>query len=84
MALCYHTHTQLFSLAELGAVTMRNRHVSDPTVIDGKMFLIGFMKLGFDARARVKSHTIEKQRKVGTSLHLYTFMSIQSSLKNAC
>jgi Ca2+-binding EF-hand superfamily protein len=45
-------------------VVLRNNHSSDPNLVDGKVFLIGFMKLGYEARARIKSHTMEKQRKV--------------------
>ena len=48
---------------ELGAVVSRYMHPGETTMIDGKKFLIAFMKLGFDERARVKAETLSKQRK---------------------
>lgn len=51
-----------FEPKELGAVVKRYQHEKLRNMVDGKVFLIAFMKLGFDARARVKAQTLQKQR----------------------
>eukprot|EP01038_Epipyxis_sp_PR26KG_P006779 gene6779-9286_t len=59
-----------FTGKELGAITHRFEHIpnnginhNDDKLIDGKKFMIEFLKLGFNARAREKSLVIEKQKK---------------------
>lgn len=51
-----------FEPKELGAVVKRYQHERLKNMIDGKLFLQGFMKLGFDARAREKAYILQKQR----------------------
>lgn len=51
-----------FEPKELGAVVKRYQHEKLRNMVDGKVFLIAFMKLGFDGRARNKAHTLQKQR----------------------
>jgi hypothetical protein len=48
---------------ELGALVSRYLHPGEVAMIDGKKFLIAFMKLGFDERARVKAETLQQQRR---------------------
>lgn len=47
---------------ELASVLNRYCTDKNPNLIDGKKFLISFMKLGFDNRARMKTQIIEQQR----------------------
>jgi Ca2+-binding EF-hand superfamily protein len=51
-----------FEPKELGAVVKRYPHERLKNMVDGKVFLQGFMKLGYDARARTKAYTLQKQR----------------------
>ena len=51
-----------FTPKELGAVVKRYSYAKNPHMVDGKIFLIAFMKLGFDARSRIKAYTLQKQR----------------------
>ena len=53
----------IFTAKELGAVVSRYSKANDNTLVDGKKFLIAFMKLGFDERARIKALTLEEQRR---------------------
>ncbi|KAJ1442366.1 hypothetical protein B484DRAFT_66814 [Ochromonadaceae sp. CCMP2298] len=51
-----------FEAKELGAVVKKFPHYKLHRMVDGKMFLIAFMKLGYDARARAKAYSLQKQR----------------------
>lgn len=48
---------------EVGAVVSRYLHAGEDVKIDGKKFLIAFMKLGFEERAKIKAATLAEQRR---------------------
>lgn len=47
---------------ELGACVKRFPHEKLANMVDGKLFLIEFMRLGFNAKAKAKMYNITKQR----------------------